>query len=339
MRNLIWRALLLAVAATAVEHPFFNITHERLHKRANANPIMGGQNFPDPSVIRTGDGWHAFATNTNINGKLIHVPIAYTRDWKTWTFRGGKDALPKLPAWADARSPRVWAPDVVALSPTSYIMYYSVAAASRPNIHCVSYATSRNVEGPYVDSTTSPWICDFANGGAIDASGYYNAADNTRWVVYKVDGNAVGHGGVCNNGVPPIKSTPILLQQVNVNDGRTKIGSPMQLITNGRADGPVVEAPSLTKMGERYVLFFSSNCYNTPLYDVSYAIANSLKGPYTKYGPLFVTGSGGMTAPGGLDVAVNGDHAMWHANYGKGRASFTGLLSLSGNTIVARAVS
>ncbi|KAI7522725.1 hypothetical protein KC316_g19151, partial [Hortaea werneckii] len=178
-----------------------------------------------------------------------------------------------------------------------------------------------------------PWICPTNIGGAIDPSGYVDP-QNRRWVVYKVDGNAIGHGGECGNTIPPIVPTPIMLQQVG-QDGHTLIGSPQQLITNGALDGPYVEAPSLTKMGNKFVLFFSSQCFATPKYDVSYATADNIKGPYTRHGPLFVTGSYGMTAPGGLDIAVNGNRAVWHANYGSGRAMYTGTLKLNGNQIVA----
>lgn len=57
----------------------------------------------------------------------------------------------------------------------------------------------------------------------------------------------------------------------------------------------------------RYFLFFSSNCYNTDLYDISYATASSVKGPYTKSSsPFKVTGDNGLTAPGGFTALPGG---------------------------------
>ncbi|RMY09960.1 hypothetical protein D0866_14548 [Hortaea werneckii] len=310
--------------------------HQRigaLTKRATVAPVMGGQNFPDPSVIKVSDGWHAFSTNGG-PGKSVHVQVAFTPDFKNWQFRGTKDAMPKLASWIDPKSPRVWAPDVNQLGDGSFIMYYTAALKSKTNLHCLGWAKSTGgVEGPYVDNSNQPWICPTNIGGAIDPSGYVDP-QNRRWVVYKVDGNAIGHGGECGNTIPPIVPTPIMLQQVG-QDGHTLIGSPQQLITNGALDGPYVEAPSLTKMGDKFFLFFSSQCFATPKYDVSYAIADNIKGPYTRHGPLFVTGSYGMTAPGGLDIAVNGNRAVWHGNYGSGRAMYTGTLKLNGNQIVA----
>ncbi|TKA33582.1 hypothetical protein B0A50_00418 [Salinomyces thailandicus] len=344
-------------------------TDSQMEKRASINPIMNGQNFPDPAMIRVADGWHAFATNAKINDKLVHVQVAYTSDFKAWTYRKGKDALPTLPSWADTKNPRVWAPDVSQLNDGSFVMYYTVAWKAHPALHCVSWATSKNVEGPYKDSTTTPWICPTAIGGAIDPAGFLDD-DGSRWIVYKIDGNAVGHGGVCGNTVKPIVSTPIMLQQVR-QDGHTKIGNPIQLITNGPNDGPVVEAPSLGKLDGKYVLFFSSNCFATTKYDVAYATSKNLKGPYTKYGPLYVTGNLGMVAPGGLNIAVGGEHAIWHAyvnwteapeqcisvhrhgkgkkhghhanecrsNHGTGRAAYTAILSMKDNRVSASSLS
>lgn len=213
-------------------------------------------------------------------------------------------------------------------------MYYTAALKSQPRLHCLSYATSKTVTGPYVDTSSQPWICPTAQGGAIDPAGYTNA-DGTRWITYKIDGNAIGHGGECGNTVAPIVPTPLMLQQLGA-DGRTKIGNPIQILTNGPNDGAYIEAPALTKLGGKYVLFYSPQCYTTDKYKIEYATANSIKGPYTRRGQLLATGTDGLKAPGGLDVAINGDHAIWHGDFGSGRASYTGILSISGDKVTVR---
>ncbi|KAL1589269.1 hypothetical protein WHR41_02029 [Cladosporium halotolerans] len=306
-----------------------------LQSRATLNPILGGQNFPDPGVIRTGQGWYAFSTNSPFNGKTVYIQKAFTPDWKNWQFTPGDDALPRLPSWVDMGNPRVWAPDPVQLNDGSFIMYYTAALKSNTRFHCLSYAKSRTVTGPYVDASTQPFICPLAQGGAIDPAGYFDPKDGTRWITYKIDGNAIGHGGECGNTVAPIVPTPILLQQV-AQDGFTKIGNPVQILTNGPSDGPYVEAPSLTKLNGKYVLFFSPQCYTSDKYRVEYATADSIKGPYTRRGQLLATGRDGLMAPGGLDVAINGDHVIWHGDFGNGRASYTGILTMNGNTVTVR---
>ena len=64
-------------------------------------------NFPDPSFIKVGDIFYAFATN---NGKQ-NVPVAISKDFASWEVTG-EDALPDLPKWSGGS---VWAPDVVQL--------------------------------------------------------------------------------------------------------------------------------------------------------------------------------------------------------------------------------
>jgi len=48
------------------------------------------------------------------------------------------------------------------------------------------------------------------------------------------------------------------------------------------------------------------------------------------------TGTAGLKAPGGLDIAINGDHAIWHGDFGSGRAAYTGIMAISGNTVTVQ---
>lgn len=76
-------------------------------------PVIGS-NFQDPSVVQldTG-GWVAYA-GVNGNPVNVHVSVATSSDFSSWTVRSGHDALPTLPSWA-ANPPRIWAPDVTQL--------------------------------------------------------------------------------------------------------------------------------------------------------------------------------------------------------------------------------
>lgn len=77
----------------------------------------------------------------------------------------------------------------------------------------------------------------------------------------------------------------------------------MQILDRDPTDGPLIEAPALTRTNDgRYVLFFSSNCYTSQLYDISYAIADSIQGPYMKYGPFALSSTIGLYGPGGAGL-------------------------------------
>lgn len=157
-------------------------------------------------------------------------------------------------------------------------------------------------------------------GGAIDPSGFVDT-DGKVWVVYKIDGNSLGGGGPCGNGdAKHMHPTPIMLQQVDPKDGITHIGNPQQILDRGSGDGPLIEAPSLIKSpGGVYVLFFSSNCYNTPLYDISYATSKKLQATFSKAKePLIRPGDYGLNSPGGATAYKDGSKIVFHAdkNYG-----------------------
>lgn len=208
-------------------------------------------------------------------------------------------------------------------------MYFSAAPKENKKQHCVAAATSSSPKGPYTP-TNSALACLLDEGGAIDPSGFQDA-DGRRYVVYKIDGNNVGS-----------KSTPLMLQRLK-SDGVTPDGEAKKLLDRDDLDGPLIEAPSLVLRDGTYYLSFSSNLYSTTKYDVSYATASAVTGPYKKAqgsdAPLLQTGdttSDGkkLAAPGGSDFSEDGGKIVFHAfrngeNMDQGRAMFSADITLS----------
>ncbi|KAG6901592.1 hypothetical protein C0995_010263 [Termitomyces sp. Mi166 len=298
--------------------------------KRDRRPVISS-NFPDPSIlwVASEKTWFAFATNSG----GINVQIATSSNFNTWAVTG-QDALPTVGAWVDKANPAVWAP----MSDNSFVLYYAATSAQDPTAHCVGVATSANVRGPYTPLADS-FACHLDEGGAIDAAGHHHP-DGSRYVVYKVDGNNRGNGGSCNNGVAPIKSTPIMLQQVAA-DGYTKIGNEVQILDRDDGDGPLIEAPSLISVNGVWFLFFSSGCFAEKTYDLSYAYATNVTGPYTKarapIAPLLVTGKDGLNAPGSACAIADGSKLVFHAWLGNdingGRGMWTAIPSISGTNI------
>ena len=202
-------------------------------------------------------------------------------------------------------------------------MYYAANAANHSMRHCIGAATSQNVEGPYTPLPTSI-ACPLVQGGAIDPSGFLDI-DGKNYVVYKVDGNSLDEGRICVSNLKPSKKitprpTPLMLQAL-ASDAVTPFGDPIELLDRTDADGPLIEAPSLVRSKEgKYVLFFSSNCFDTPLYDVAYATSDRLTGPYTRAAaPFLKTGMGpppGLKGPGGAAVTPDGSKLVFHGILG-----------------------
>ena len=107
-----------------------------------------------------------------------------------------------------------------------------------------------------------------------------------------------------------------MLQAVEA-DGVTPSGDATHILDRDPADGPLVEAPDLIRVDRTYNLFFSSNCFNGPDYDTSYATASAVGGPYTKASsPLLVSGGdgGALNSPGGATAGPDGTQMVFHSD-------------------------
>jgi beta-xylosidase len=209
------------------------------------------------------------------------------------------------------------------------VLYFAATTNWNSEMHCIGTAVSSSINGPYQPSD-QVFACDDQRGGSIDPSGFVDPATGARYVVYKIDGNSLGDGGPCRNEFTKLP-TPIMLQQVG-DDGVSLVGGPIQILDRSDLDGPLIEAPSLAVIGGQYYLFFSSNCWNTDLYDVSFAVADSVSGPYTKRGPMLLTGDMGLSGPGGAGVSPDGNFIAFHAGPVGDRSMYTAQVQYNGGT-------
>lgn len=292
-------ALLVARAVTSSP-----VAERELDKRA-LDPVLS-TNFPDPAVIydsvTSGGSFLSFATQGN--GHKVQVAQSSTGWAGPWTLLN-RDLLPTPGSWSTGTD--IWAPDVRRIGDGQYVLYYAAGLAADPSKHCVGSATATTALGPYT-AQSNTIACPLVEGGAIDISGFTDT-DGKRYVVYKIDGN-----GLCGNPNTGPQDTPLMLQQM-AQDGITVVGSPIKLLDKGVADGPLIEAPNLIKVNGVYILFFSSNCFNSGLYDISYATATSVTGPFTKQNALLLPGnSWGLVNPGGAQATDDGKSLVFHAD-------------------------
>jgi beta-xylosidase len=230
------------------------------------NPVLRAD-FPDPSVIFTGDQYYAYATNSA--GRNIQV--ARSSNLITWELL--PDALPALPTWAKLGGSFVWAPEVIQIG-EQFVMYYT-ARDKTSNRQCIGVATSVHPAGQFVDSNQQPLICQSQEGGSIDASPFRDA-DGTLYLYWKNDGNCCG--------VPTY-----LYGQKLSPDGLSLVGEPTRLLRNeARWEGRVIEAPTMWRQNDTYFLFFSGNNYTGFEYAVGYAVCKAPLGLCTAaaYNPI-----------------------------------------------------
>ncbi len=269
-------------------------------------PIFNGD-FADPFVLRTPDALFAYASDTTATqyAPAAHIPEIELGQASDFQGHYLGDALPQLPKWTV--SGFQWAPSVLARADGSYVMYYSTPATipliclAKPTspgcVHttngsssamCISRATSTNPAGPFVDDSTSAFVCPVAQGGAIDPS-VFIAADGTPWLLWKSDGDCCG--------LP----TTIYSQQL-ASDGISVVGPAHRLIGASQSwEGGLVEGPSMMESGSDVWLFYSANLWGTDDYGIGVAKCASVTGPCTKpldHAWLSSARSGSQSDPG-----------------------------------------
>ncbi len=138
--------------------------------------------FPDPFVLRVGNLYVAYATNSTEG----NIQIIDSTDLVHWSAVG--NALPNLPAWAEPGG--TWAPSVLQVGGT-FVLYYVAMVAGARDEECISVATATSPEGPFVDNSVAPLVCQSCLNGSIDPSPFVDAT-GTPYLEWKSNGGA-GH--------------------------------------------------------------------------------------------------------------------------------------------------
>ena len=247
--------------------------------------------FPDPDVIRVGDVYYGYATNSAAG----NIQMIQSTDLVHWSVDG--DALSHLPLWAHAGD--TWAPGVFELNGT-FVLYYAVVDGSTGK-ECISVAVANDPRGPFVDNSTGPLVCQLDLGGSIDPSPFLDAS-GTPYLVWKSQGA---------NG----RASAIWSQQLTA-DGVGFAGSAAQILVRPSQswEGDVVEGPSMLLWSGRYYLFYSANSWNGARYTIGVATCQGPTGPCSKPLDHALVGSQyGMAGPGGPSLFSDQDGNLWVA--------------------------
>ncbi|SCL67914.1 glycoside hydrolase family 43 protein [Micromonospora chersina] len=252
------------------------------------NPVVR-TDAPDPQAIRVGETWYLFHTNSG--GR--NVPVLTSPDLVDWTPAG--DALPELPAWADAG--KTWAPEVIQLAPDRFALYYTVADRASGR-QCLGRAVASTALGPYRDDADGPLVCQADLGGSIDASPYRDA-DGSLWLLWKNDGNAIG------------VDTWLWSQRLSP-DGLRLVGTPTKLLKQTEPwEGTLIEGPFFHRHDGKLLLFFAANAYDQASYAEGYAVCESPTGPCVKAAENPILKSNAVASGPGHASMVSKDGRTW----------------------------
>jgi beta-xylosidase len=252
------RSLLVAaivVAATAV--PLAGVINTPVARPAvpAPNPVLRGD-WPDPTVLRSGDAWWAATTATSSRG----MPLLTSADLVHWRPAGNVLAAP--PRWA--RADTFWAPALEQVG-ERFVVYYSTRR--KDGRLCVAVAVADRVAGPYADA--GPLTCQPL--GSIDPDPTVDE-EGRRWLVWKEDGNSAR------------KPTRIWARRLTA-DGLRLMGPKRLLLANSRPwDRGIVEGPEVVRRAGWFYLFYSGGgcCSLKCTYALGVARSRSLMGPWAE---------------------------------------------------------
>jgi hypothetical protein len=254
---------------------------------AHDEPIYNGD-FADPTALPNGNTLYFYASSSQRSkyDTGANLPMVSLSRGNGFSGRFLGDALPKVPVWTVPGYQ--WGPDVWARSNSSYVLYYSTPATvplgclSTPpaqgcvktvngttNAECISRATASSPTGPFVDNSTSAFVCPLDQGGAIDPAVFVDSK-GIPWLLWKSDGDC------CD------EPTSIYSQQLS-SDGLTTVGPPHRLIGATQAwEDHLVEAPTMIQDHDHFWLFYSGSLWGHPTYGIGIARCDSVVGPCTK---------------------------------------------------------
>ena len=140
-------------------------------------------------------------------------------------------------------------------------MYYTTSH-DESHRQCIGVAVASSPEGPFVDKSSKPLICQANEGGSIDASPFTDSTGQ-RWLYWKNDGNAIG----VDTWIYVSKLSP---------DGLSLTGETTRLIKQTLPwEGNLVEAPYLVEREGKFHLFYSANAYDKETYAVGHALCTT----------------------------------------------------------------
>jgi beta-xylosidase len=267
------------------------------------NPVYSGY-FADPFVLRHDGRYYAYGTNNvDINDHAFDILVS--ENLIDWSLVGR--ALPEVDG-LDARAH--WAPEVAERDGRFY-MYFSAGVEDRG--HRIRLATADRPEGPfrYDGAVITP-----NERFAIDASPFRD--DDGQWYLYYardvLEGERVGTSLAVDRLVDmqTLAGEPVSVLRASAD---------WQLFQRQRSmygrvyDWYTLEGPFVIKRHGRYWCFYSGGAWTGAGYGVSWAVADSPRGPFIDApgdGPqLLLSRPGQLEGAGHCSIVVGPDRRDW----------------------------
>lgn len=250
--------------------------------------INTGENLPtplvyggDPAILADGDTVYLYIGEDIGDGGYYNMPnyLCYSSDNLTdWKYEG----IPLRAADFSWGSPNdAWASQVIKHD-GKYYLYNSKNATG------ISVASSDSPTGPFTDARHGAKLIE---PGWTKGNVSWDDIDPTVWV--ETDGDGTEHRYLCwgNGNVYMAELEPDMINLTDRSgDGRIDGDDINEVFIENMPTG-YTEAPWLYKRGGKYYLFFAGNWRE----DLSYAVSDSIWGPYEYAGLVMDVGASSNT--------------------------------------------
>ena len=251
-------ALTLVLGANVIMSPASRAAGSLDFSTAEAgNPIVDGW-YADPDAVLYGDTYWIYPTASKSYDEQTYLDAFSSTDLVHWTKHANVLTTANV-SWAKRA---LWAPAPVQRNGKYYLYFGANDIQSNSDVGGIGVAVASSPAGPYVDAIGKPLIGQYANGAQPIDQDVFIDDDGQAYIYYG------GHG---HANVAKLGSDMVSLQKFS--DGSTF----KEITPSGYTEGA-----QMFKRNGRYYLMWSEGDFNGPDYSVSYAIANSPTGPFTK---------------------------------------------------------
>ncbi|MEV1012052.1 family 43 glycosylhydrolase [Streptomyces sp. NPDC049881] len=227
------------------------------------NPIADGW-YADPDVAVYGDRYWVFPTTSRSYSEQTFLDAFSSTDLVNWTKH------PRVLETANISWARyaLWAPAPIQRNGRYYLYFAANDIQNNSQLGGIGVAVADRPEGPYRDAIGRPLIAQFHNGAQPIDQDVFIDDDGQAYMYY---------GGWSHANV--VKLNPDMTSLGTFADGSTY----REITPSGYTEGP-----QMFKRGGRYYLMWSEGGWTGPDYSVSYAIADSPTGPFTRLDSVLV---------------------------------------------------
>lgn len=262
------------------------------------NPVISGD-FADPSVIRVGDTYYACGTSSEWGPAY---PVYSSKNLVDWQYVG--PVFADLPEWTMGS---YWAPELFFHNGTFYVYYTARRKADKQSF--IGVASTKDLKKGFTDhGVIIEWTKE-----AIDA--FVVEDDGKLFITWKA------------YGLDKDRGIEILGAELS-SDGLKVTGKEFGLIKADPAgwESGGAEGQAIFKKGNYWYMLYSGNacCGDKCNYQVGFARAEKLTGPWTKYaGNPVLFGDESWKCPGHGTVVVTPDNRYFYLHHAYSGTDFT----------------